>query len=84
MAHSIYTVRAVSYVGRNPGCTKLDLAKALRRNARYNPSKLYRLVNTQIRLGNIVATEGSKRGTYALYTHEQWVGMQINQQNQAN
>lgn len=70
MGYSPYTARAVSYVEKNPGCTKLDLATALRNNCRFNPTKLYRLVNTQIRLGNIVALKG-KGNAYALYIPEQ-------------
>lgn len=65
MAHSIYTEKAVSFVSRNPGCTKFDLAKYLTRDPRRCPSKQYYLVNTQIRLKNIVAV---RRGNvYALY-----------------
>lgn len=66
MAHSPYTSQVVAFVSRNPGCTKLYLARHLRRDARYNPSKLYRLVNTQIRLGNIVAVAGRDAGVKVL------------------
>ena len=68
MAHSPYTESAVSYVKRNQGCCKLDLAKGLRRNPRYSPNKLYYLVDTQIRLGNIIAFVKGNR--YLLYTPE--------------
>lgn len=67
MAHSPYTDSAVGFVGRNPGCTKFALANWLAR--RCHPSKLYYLVNTQIRLGNIVAIHQGNR--YALYLPDQ-------------
>lgn len=69
MAHSPYTARAVEFVRRNPGCCKYDLASHLRISCYLNPTKLYRLVNTQIRLGNIIALRG-RGNAYALYTPE--------------
>lgn len=61
MAHSPYTNRAIGYVFTNPGCTKWDLASYLTRRPGRCPSKQYYLVNTQIRLGNIIAIRRSNR-----------------------
>ena len=59
MAHSPYTERAVAYVAAHPGCCKYALARHLAR--RVHPSRLYRLVNTQIRLKNIVAVRDGRQ-----------------------
>ncbi len=75
-AHSIYTTRAVAFVAANPGCCKFDLARALTNNARRCPSKQYYLVNTQIRLGNIVAFAGNGN-RYELYTPEVAAAMNV-------
>lgn len=69
MASSPYTARAVEYVSRNEGCCKFALARHLTNHPRRNPSKQYYLVNTQIRLGNLVAEQG-KDGVYRLCTRE--------------
>ena len=66
MAHSPYTEMAVGYVARNPGCCKYDLARFLAR--RCHPSKLYYLVNTQIRLNNILAMPAGNR--YYLFVND--------------
>jgi hypothetical protein len=66
MAHSPYTHIAIDYVGRNQGCSKYDLASRLARSC--SPSKLYYLVNTQIRLGNLLAVY--EKGRYYLYTND--------------
>lgn len=52
--HSPYTKTVVGYVRTHPGCCKMDVALWVRRNPRRNPSRLYHIVNTQLRLGNIV------------------------------
>ena len=65
MAHSPYTSRAVAYVAQHPGCSKWDLASHLTYSAARSPSRQYYLVNTQIRLGHIVAIRRGNR--YALY-----------------
>ena len=82
MAHSPYTNRAVSFVERNPGCCKYDLASYLRKNPRLNPSKLYRLVNTQIRLGYLVAIHRGNR--YELFTAQQYRMITANERNMAS
>ena len=67
MAHSPYSEMAIGYVSRNQGCCKFDLARFLTSDPRRCPSKQYYLVNTQIRLGNLIAIfEGSR---YYLYTN---------------
>lgn len=66
-AWSPYTERAVAFVKRNPGCSKFELATALR-FGRVHPSKLYYLVNTQLRIGSIVGV--LSRGRYYLYVPE--------------
>ena len=68
MSYSPYTKKAVSFVKNNPGCSKMDLASHLTYCSMRNPSKQYYLVNTQVRLGNIVALRA--RGRYFLFTPE--------------
>ncbi len=68
MAHSIYTRSAVAFVEEHQGCCKYDLAAHLTYSSRRGVSKQYYLVNTQIRLGNIVAIRKGNR--YELYTPE--------------
>lgn len=61
---SPYSGPAVDFVTKNPGCSKMELARYLTYNQQRDPSKQYYLVNTQLRLGNLVA-EFSK-GKYSL------------------
>ena len=64
---SPYSESVVDFVARNPGCCKFDLAKHLTWHPQRPPSKQYYLVNTQIRLGNIVAEKQGNR--YALHVN---------------
>jgi len=65
MAWSPYKERILRYVGRNPGCSKYDLARVCTNSSLRNPSKQYYIVNTALRHGWI---EGHKQGnTYKLY-----------------
>lgn len=61
--HSPYTDTIVEYVRKHSGCCKFDVAKHV--STKRHPSKQYYLVNTQIRLGNIVAV--MRKGRYWLY-----------------
>jgi hypothetical protein len=60
-----YTDQIVAFVWANPGCSKLAVAKHVRRDARTNPTRLYAVVNKQIELGHVHCIYGS--GRYFLY-----------------
>lgn len=66
--YSPYSEKAIFYVQTHPGCCKMDLAKHLTRKFGYDPSKLYRLVNYQIKVGNILAVRKGKQ--YYLFADE--------------
>lgn len=61
MAWSPYKNKVIDFVTRHPGCTKMDVAKAVTRSPRCPPSKQYYIVNTALRNGWIAGTFSSGR-----------------------
>ena len=59
----------IDFVQRNPGCTKMDVARIVTRNPRRSPSKQYDVVNTAIKYGWIKAAKLSS-GRYSLTTKD--------------
>lgn len=69
MAWSPYKERVISFVSRNPGCSKWDVASYCTRNPQRDPSKQYYIVNTALKNGWI---EGAFSGRqYHLYVSKE-------------
>lgn len=65
MAWSPFKDSVIQFVSRNPGCSKMDVARYCTSNPRRNPSRQYYIVNTALRNGWIVGVWNS--GRWKLY-----------------